>query len=441
MKFLNLFLPPIIFYLIGMINVICIQISKIIRKIIRKIIKQLKIILLWSIFAFRANNSKKNNYFLKIYYFFVKKDPNLNYYFTQSEYYLNKFPSLLIHNQIELIIFPEHNLFYFTQLLTYIGRSLEIPSIIVPFTIANSLEWSIAFNNDPLFHVKHNIYNRISAKMFPHWVNHYKGNKLIHPPGLILMHEYLKITPTNPWLINSGDIDFLAAESPAMKEYYLKAGIESSKIRITGPLYNDKLFKQIKNMNSHKNTIFKLLNLKEDKPIILCALPPDQLASRKNHVEFNSFQLIVYNFIKILSRYAKDYHIVINLHPRLSINDINYIKEYPITVADINISELISLSYVFIASCSATIRMAISCGIPVINYDLYQYHYDDYTDIPGVITLQTKKQFQEQTDKILTDKNYYQQLKQVQQDSVNSWGNPDGLAGIKLLKEIDSLLY
>lgn len=352
--------------------------------------------------------------------------------------YVDKIPCLISTQDIKLMIFPEHNLFYFTQLFVYKGRQYNIPSIIIPFTIANTIEWSEAFYKEPSRSMD-NIYNKILSFVFPNWVHVYKNRQLILPIELILFHEMLGITPKNPWLLNSGDIDFLAVESNAMKDYYISAGIEAEKLRAIGALYNDELFQQIQHGEENRFELYKSLNLADNKPMMLCALPPNQMVGREELVEFKTYEEIVRCIIAEMCKYAENFNIIINLHPRTTKESVAFLNEYPVKISSKNIAQLVPLSSLYIASCSATIRMAISCGIPVINYDLYKYNYDDYIGAIGVVTMTDKIAFIEQLQALALNKTYYQQIKTAQENQSEQWGKLDGKVGETLLAEIDKL--
>ncbi|HIG0328898.1 TPA: hypothetical protein ACX87D_002809 [Legionella pneumophila] len=353
-------------------------------------------------------------------------------------YFYNYLPSLLLGNHIRLIVLPEHNLFYFTQLLVYQGRKHQIPAIIVPFTIANTIEWSEAFYNEPA-RALNSIPNKICARAFPHWVNHYKNRNLLLPVELILLHEMLGITPKNTWLLNSGDIDFLASESEAMKQYYISAGIEEKHIRVTGALYNDELFLRLQNAEFYREELYKKLNMQSGKPMILCALPPNQCFGRMDLIQFDSYEEIIRFILSQLSQYDKDYNIIVNLHPRIVLDSVSYISDYPVKIYTGNIAEIIPLSSIFVASCSATIRMAISCGVPVVNYDLYHYNYDDYQNIKGVLTMNSKFEFSSILNKLTTESVFFEKIKTAQLYDSEKWGVLDGKSGENLLNEIDLL--
>lgn len=367
-------------------------------------------------------------YALSLYKFYSKISPHRLPAISRALFHCHThFQQFLDANDIRLIIFPEHNVFLFTQLYAYLGRQRGIPAIIVPFTIANTLEWSEGFYNDQTRSLQPNI-NRLFAELFPHWTHTHKHKRLIMPVDLILFYEMLGITPKKPWLLNSGEIDFLAVESDAMKEYYIAAGLEEKHLKVVGALYNDELHAQLQNQQASN-----------DQPILLCALPPNQTHGRESLIDFQSYEEIVRFILAEMAQYADQYSVIINLHPRTPIESVAYISDYPVHISSKNIAELVPSASVYLASCSATIRMAISCGIPVINYDLYKYNYDDYRGSQGVLTMTDKDSFKTKLQALVLDKNYYMDIKDKQINQSHKWGTLDGKAGQMLLKEIDLL--
>lgn len=350
----------------------------------------------------------------------------------------NRAPKILEEHEIQLMVFPEHNLFYFTQILVFLGRKLNIHSIIVPFTIANTIEWSEAFYNEPSRSFK-SAYNRICAYAFPNWVNIYKNKQLLLPIDLVLLHEMLAISPSKPWLLNSGDIDLLASESDAMSQYYIDSGIEKKFLRVTGSLYNDELYSKIIQLDENRVKLYQSLGIKSNKPLMLCALPPNQCFGRLDHIDFENYEEIIRFFVGELTQYAESYNIVINLHPRIKSETVTFLSEYPVKIYKGDIVDVVPLSSIYVASCSATIRMAITCGIPVINYDLYKYHYNDYTHLNGVLTVFDRKDYSSTIHRMVTDTDYFNSIKNQQQLQSNNWGVLDGKSGENLIHEINKL--
>ncbi len=84
--------------------------------------------------------------------------------------------------------------------------------------------------------------------------------------------------------------------------------------------------------------------------------------------------------------------------------------------------------------------MAIVCGVPVLNYDVYQFKYPDYKDEKGVLSIQTKGEFKISLNKLINDTQYYRQLTQYQSQSSEKWGTLDGKAGRTILTMFDELV-
>lgn len=359
----------------------------------------------------------------------------------RAKFIFQVWSNFLERYEISLLILPEHNLFYFTQNIVYFSHKANIPSVIVPFTIANTIEWSEAFYSLPSSNLDLSI-NKVFAKKFPHWKITYKNKPLILPAEIILLNEMLGTTPKVPWLLNSGTIDAIAVESQAMMNYYLKAGIEREVLQITGALYDDELYSQMAHAEKKRAQLYEELGFQDfSKPMLLLGFPPDQLSSRRTVCELKSFEEIAMYFFKTLRPVADQYNIVLNLHPRIKPGSLALIEQSPkLKISQSNIASLIPLSAIYIASCSATIRMAVACGIPVLNYDLYRYRYDDYKGIKAVITVESKADFERHFKYLTQDPEYYGMMRDHQKKASQYWGRVDGKSGERMLNLFDALL-
>ena len=113
------------------------------------------------------------------------------------------------------------------------------------------------------------------------------------------------------------------------------------------------------------------------KNIILIGLPPDQFgAGKRQGCEFDTYQdLIRFMVGTVTSLSGSDANVLINLHPRINPASVAWLKALGATIIDEPIERLVPLADIYVAVASATIRLGISCGIPVVNYDAYQYDY------------------------------------------------------------------
>jgi len=340
----------------------------------------------------------------------------------------------------QLIILPEANLFYNSQ---YIIRAAHLKSIsvaIVPFTIVNTLEWAEAFFEIPRYQANKN-WNRIFARAFPHWVLEHKGRRLLLPPSYILGCEYLDMVPAVPWLVNSSDADAIASESNFMTEYYIRAGIQKEKIYFTGSISDDKLFSLLLERNQHRKILEKRHGILLKDKVILIGLPPDQFgAGRRKGCEFENYEdLIRFMVATIVNLSGINATVLINLHPRIKRASVACLSGLGATIIDEPIERLVPLSDVYVAVASATIRLGISCGIPVVNFDAYQYDYDDYKKLAGVCEVKSKNNYKIVIDKLIHDHCFYSKILMAQKNTADNLCPVDGKAGERLLSLFNDL--
>jgi hypothetical protein len=85
-------------------------------------------------------------------------------------------------------------------------------------------------------------------------------------------------------------------------------------------------------------------------------------------------------------------------------------------------AELIPLCDLYVASISATIRWALACGIPVINYDTYRYRYCDYDAAPGLVSVESLQEFQQVLTRFVEDPLFAAELAERQTAAMGQWG-------------------
>ncbi len=349
-----------------------------------------------------------------------------------------RWPDFFRRESIRLLVLPEDNYFLETHYLARGARQVGARSVVVPFTVSNSLEWVQTFHGRRE-HSARWLPNRIFASAFPHWTYEYKGERMLMPPLQILMNEYLELTPPNPWLINSGYTDVLAAESPFMVRYYQDAGIEAEKIALTGALSDDVLFERLAQAQPARELLYHKLGLPERRPMMLFTVPPDQLiGDGRPQCEFDSYMVLLKAVMAVLCRSA-GWNVVVALHPRLNPKYRQVIESYPAKIASDNIAQLVPLCDVFVASASATIRLAAGAGKPTINYDVYRYEYTDFLGVPGVVNVAELVSFERAVDRITRDTKYREELAAKQAAFAREQALVDGRSGERMLALFDRL--
>lgn len=341
--------------------------------------------------------------------------------------------------KIDILVLAEDNVGYTTAEWIKSAHSLGIPSVIVPFTIANAKEPAEA-----LVHNKDNSLekwsNKLVALLYPKWVYNHNGHKLLRLPALnALTKEWLGLAPPLPWIINSGESDALAVESEFMLHHCQAKGLPSNKLVLTGALYDDVLAKNLINYSERRKHLCSELGLSDDRMLILCALPPDQIGKGASQCDFTNYAELVKFWVQSLQT-LKGCNIIIRLHPRLNYDEMKYIEQWGMKISQLDTAVLIPLCDIYVACISATIRWAIACSKPVINYDVYRYGYDDYSGVDGVLTIEEKSEFLSALQRLAGDPEFYNEMVKRQAKFAGQWGHLDGQAGDRLLKLFDQLV-
>ncbi len=105
----------------------------------------------------------------------------------------------------------------------------------------------------------------------------------------------------------------------------------------------------------------------------------------------------------------------------------------------IDTARLVALSDIYIAFGSATIRWAISCSVPTLNYDVFHYNYDDYKNVEGVVHIDTFGQLRGIFSDLLSNPVLLSRLEDGIATSSKRWGIFDGKSTQRIAGLIDGL--
>lgn len=347
-------------------------------------------------------------------------------------------PALLQQHRIEMLVVPEDNFFLNTHFFIDAAHRTAAPAVIVPFTIANSLEWVESLSSNPECRVRWPL-SLLLARAFPNWTYQHKGQTLIMPAEEILMNEYLGLTPPRPWLMNSGFADALTAEGPYMADYYRRAGIDPARIAVTGSVADDEIHAALSGADQRKSRLYSELDLPRGNPMLLISVPPNQLdGDGRPQCEFRTYETLLRRMLEAACGCA-GWNVVLSLHPRIHPPLVEFIREFPCRVAEGDIASLVPLCDLFVASASATIRLAISAGRPVVNYDVFRYRYTDYERVPGVRRVEDFQAFQDEVRTLTRDPARLEALTRAQRRFAAEQALADGRSGERLLALFDRL--
>ena len=129
---------------------------------------------------------------------------------------------------------------------------------------------------------------------------------------------------------------------------------------------------------------------------------------------------------------ATGWNVVVRPHPKTRPERLDSLRRHGVTITYEDTAVLVPLCDVYVAAVSATIRWAIACSKPVINYDVYQYGYRDYEGVQGVQLVKTRSEFAALLDRITSESAYRTALAACQTRDASRWGMLDGASGRRM---------
>jgi hypothetical protein len=347
---------------------------------------------------------------------------------------------VLLNNKPDLLVLGGDIVGHDMAFYIRAGHELEVPSVLLPGWMASPREPAELYFDNPRFLLSRPM-NWLLGYFFPRWVYTHRGRALVRQPAQqAFAMETLGLAPPLPWILHSGFADRIAVESKAALQYGLAQGLSNTTMVVTGSRAHDKMHDQIVLAGKARAKLCRDLGLAEDKPVLLSALPPDQLyGPGRPECEFSDYRDLVKFWISSLQA-ASAGNAVINLHPSTKKEDVEFIAELGAMISDQPVAELIPLCDYYVACISATIQWAIACGKPVINYDVYRYRYTDYQGLKGVLTIEKQDQFLDVLHRMASDGTFRNEIAGFQKIDAPRWGNLDGNAGRRILALFDELI-
>ncbi|NLI92233.1 MAG: hypothetical protein GX434_08540 [Peptococcaceae bacterium] len=344
-----------------------------------------------------------------------------------------------------VIFVPIETVGYFFDPVFSYAKQRGIPIIDIPFCFVkaeSTVKWFYDLPADIFYHFDANrVLNKLLLKKFPKWIYEYKGKRIMRANiGWILASHRYNIEREYPWIDNLGSSKIVVVESHHFFQLFKKEGIPENKLRIVGSLQHDTMYRLLQNREKERLSLCEELSLSysEEIKIILVSLPDEFDFSNRTECEFRTHREIIGALVSPLNCY-KNIRTVYTLHPRLRYEGVKYLENDCSKVSLRPICELLPCSDLFISITSSAIRLAISCSVPVINYDVFQYKDEDYEDLGGIICVNSLQDFVNAVKQVLDNERYLSQLKLQQEESSMEWGKPDGLVAeryMSIIKEV-----
>lgn len=334
----------------------------------------------------------------------------------------------------KLIVLGGDMVGYDTSLYVKLGHERGIPTLIVPSTMSNGLEQAEVYYVDPAYHVK-GWAGDLVAVLFPKWVRKHKDRRLFRtPPGRIIAMELAGLAPPQPWIFNSGAADAIAMESAAMIDYYAEAGMKDRRMVLTGSLSDEAMAARLPQAQLLRERLCAEFGFDPSRPLFVTALPPDFLYvdGGRPQCDFQRYKDLVAFWIESFAE-LKACNCVVALHPSIDIETMRHIEGDNVRIGTWKTAEMVPACDIYVASISSTIRWAIACGKPVVNYDVYRYRYTDFLHVPGVLATEEQGEFRRLLRRLVEDIGYRKEVADTQAALSSYWGMLDGRVGDRML--------
>jgi hypothetical protein len=321
------------------------------------------------------------------------------------------------------------------------AKKLGIQSFVIPSTMSNGKEQAEIYFSDSQYHAAVTTH-RIFALFFKNWSKQYREIMLFRVPiGRLLAIKLFQIEVEKPWVFNSTNADIVFLESLAMRDYYSAVGLAANNLVVTGAPTSDLIYEVDTDINGIKTRLRTKYCLDGYQKVVLIALPPDffyVVGGRPQSIYANHTEVI--NFFRRLICAHQSVKWIISLHPSMTKSDYGELELAGATIIDEPAYQLLPLCDIYLATVSSTIRWAIACGVPVINYDFYRYRYDDFESVDGVLYATTEEVFELLLNALLEQIDFLQRIKAQQQLSAPGWGLLDGKCCERINQEIQQQL-
>jgi hypothetical protein len=322
-------------------------------------------------------------------------------------------------------------------------HAMGIPIVTLTWIFASGDDPANVYFNKTMYpeYQASKYFNKLLVKFFPSYLYFYRGVDIVRLPACkAIWYEVLDIGAPLPWVFNSGKSDSIVVDSVAMYNFYEKAGIPSSQLRLTGMPVQDKIFQISKNKEESKHKLCIEYKLDFQKPVLLAGIFPDcfHMLFSVSTCEFESYDEATRFWIQSIKQCIQKFNILFTVHPGISQTERGELEQlHGITIISVDTStaDVIPLCDLYITCVSSTMRWAIACEIPVIDFDFYGFGNQLPGFLPGVVCVRTRKEFLATINKLLNDDLYLLELRNFQESVAGDFGMLDGMA-CKRISEI-----
>lgn len=338
----------------------------------------------------------------------------------------------LVRLGIGAVVLAEDNVERDSYAWVEAARRRRAKSIVISYGAISDQEAIIAYKNSASHSVEEDRVKLIK-KYMPHWLAEGSNFSITRIPFIdALARELTNTAPFNPWIVNTGNVDEIILESPAMKQVYLEHGFAGEKLKPIGHPLQDRLADISRQRTERRIEILANHQLKDDRPLAIVAMPPDQFSTRD--ACYSNYEQIIDAFA-CMPRDLAGFNVIASPHPNLSKEKIAMIRDTGVALEELPVSELLPLADIYIACVSSTIKWALGFGIPIIDFDCYGYRYSTYSETSQVISVESDNEYKKALS-VLADIGKLRGLIESARENSAYWGGIDGMALDRILKII-----
>jgi len=307
-----------------------------------------------------------------------------------------------------------------TSFLSRVGEKYDVRTVIVPFSMPPTTKEIVETFAYHGYNRLNKMEKSLARQVIPHWLNEHRECVYSRvSPAAAIAADSLGLTPPKPWLPNSGR-GIVCVPSRWAQDYYSKAGIPTSQLRLTGAPWSDRLVRSAKTRSARKDRLMLNINaLASGKfkrrggadKLAIISWPPNQYP-RKAH-GCATYEDLCNQFITAIQELenAGIARVAVSLHPTLTdAKLLSSLRMAKIFVLRSSLIEYVDCADVFVSTVSSTNFWALQCGIPTINFDGYLYGYTEF-DEAGATTITTPFELFSVCRRLFEDETYHAEIR------------------------------
>lgn len=345
------------------------------------------------------------------------------------------------YNNVKIVLLPDSSPAYYAPEFTKAAKQEGALVFTNPLDRDNPESYALIYRTDEALYSK-GVDGWVISKYYSRWQMKYKNRYFFRiKSSKIFSQELQKIASPRPWNTIGFLEDKVVASNEVQRNFYLETGVPSEHIVVVGSPQLDYLA-ALKNDSDNQNNLLKSFSFQSEKKFLLCALPQTHWIAGRPEAEFQDHQQMIDAWVSCLLS-QNTFNVIISLHPSMRYENFAYLNGPTLQVSRLSTLELLPICSIFVANISSTIPLALALGKPVINYDVYRYSMElshlKFEDSKGTITVYNKEDFSRVILKLSSDSNYFNTLKEKQEESSWKWGVLDGKSTNRFLNVIDKL--